>query len=239
MDLYEGARMNRSSLKLDENAQFAALGNPTAVRFGLLPCRSCGLLCAHATNGGACCCPRCGARLFSRKPNSIARTWAFLIAAYILYIPANLLPIMETRAIFSSDQDDTIMSGVVYLWVSGSWPLALVVFFASIMIPMFKLIAMTILTISVQRKSAWQPQQRASLFRFIDFVGRWSLLDIYVIALLVTLVQMKSFATVEAGPAAIAFGAVVVLTLLAANSFDPRLIWDFEKNDDDRQPHSA
>jgi paraquat-inducible protein A len=173
-----------------------------------------------------------------RKPNSIARTWAFLIAAYILYIPANLMPIMETRSLFG-DQGDTIMSGVVYLWLSGSWPLALLVFCASIVVPMLKLLSLTMLAISVQRRSAWQPHQRASLYRFVDLVGRWSMLDIYVVTLLVALVQLKSFAAIQAGPGAIAFGAVVVLTLLSANSFDPRFIWDFVKINDDRPPKNS
>jgi paraquat-inducible protein A len=238
MEIHPGSHMTDLSLKPTGGDGLSTVGNPTAVRYGLLPCRACGLLCAPARLPDACCCPRCGARLHSRKPNSIARTWAFLIAAYILYIPANLLPIMETRSLFS-DQGDTIMSGVVFLWISGSWPLALLVFFASIVIPMLKLIALTILTISVQRKSAWQPHQRASLYRFVEQIGRWSMLDIYVVTLLVALVQLKSFAAIQAGPGAIAFGSVVVLTLLSANSFDPRFIWDFVKTDDDRRPDTA
>lgn len=211
----------------------AAGGKTTALRLGLLSCSACGLLCAPAKKAGVSHCPRCGARLHLRKPNSISRTWAFLIAAYILYIPANLLPIMETRSLFG-DQGDTIMSGVVFLWLSGSWPLALLVFCASIVIPMLKLLSLTMLAISVQRKSSWQPHQRASLYRFVDLVGRWSMLDIYVVTLLVALVQLKTFAAIQAGPGAIAFGAVVVLTLLSANSFDPRFIWDFVKSNDDR-----
>lgn len=216
----------------------AAKAGVTAAHRGLMSCGACGLLCAPPLAGGNCFCPRCGAAVHVRKPNSISRTWAYLIAAYILYIPANLLPIMETRSLFG-EQGDTIMSGVVFLWVSGSWPLALLVFFASIVIPMLKLVALTILTISVQRKSSWQPHQRASLYRFVELVGRWSMLDIYVATLLVALVQFKSFAMIQAGPGAVAFGAVVVLTLLSANSFDPRYIWDFVKTDDDRSPHTA
>jgi len=203
----------------------ATAGMPTAMRSGLLPCEACGLLCKPQRKSGSNSCPRCGARLHARKPNSISRTWAFLLSAYILYIPANLLPIMVTRSLFS-DQGDTIMSGVVYLWISGSWPLALVVFCASIVVPMLKLIALTILTISVQRKSSWQPRQRAVLFRVVELVGRWSMLDIYVVTLLVALVQLNTFAAIQAGPGAIAFAAVVVLTLFSAGSFDPRLIWD-------------
>lgn len=224
--------------KYSAAAVHAARTGVTAAHCGLLPCMACGLLCAPAKSGEAGCCPRCGSQLHARKPNSIARTWAFLVAAYILYIPANLLPIMETRTLIGPEQDDTIMSGIVYLWVGGQWPLAILVFFASIVIPMLKLVALSLLTISVQRRSDWQPHQRAQLYRFVDLVGRWSMLDVYVAALLVTLVQFQSFATILAGPGALAFGAVVVLTLLAANSFDPRYIWDYVKTDDDR-PHQA
>jgi paraquat-inducible protein A len=170
--------------------------------------------------------------LCSRIHRSVLHTWAYLIAAYILYIPANLLPIMQTGSL-AKIQTDTIMSGVVYLWESGSRMLALIVFLASIVIPLFKLVAMTLLTISVQRRSVWLPLHRARLYRLVEAIGRWSMLDIYVVALLVALVQIKSFATVEAGPGAAAFGTVVVLTLLAAKSFDPRLIWDFIKTDND------
>lgn len=139
---------------------------------------------------------------------------------------------METRSLFGV-QNDTIMSGVVFLWTSGSWPLAMVVFVASIMVPMFKLLSLTVLTISVQRRSTWQPQHRAWLFRVVDAIGRWSMLDIYVVALMVTLVQISTLARIEAGSGAVAFGAVVVLTIFAAKSFDPRLIWDFIENDHD------
>jgi paraquat-inducible protein A len=155
----------------------------------------------------------------------VARTWALLIAAGIMYVPANLLPMMETRSLFGS-QDDTIMSGVIYLWTSGSWDLALVVFIASIMVPLMKLIALTLLLVSVQRRSVWQPVQRTRLYRLVELVGRWSMLDIYVVTILAALVQIGSLATIKAGPAAMAFGAVVVLTMFAAMQFDPRLIWD-------------
>jgi len=170
-------------------------------------------------------CPRCGHPLHWRKPNSLSRTWALIIAAYILYIPANLLPIMQTRTLLGS-QDDTIMSGVIFLWTSGSWPLAALVFFASIMVPLMKLIALTLLVISVQIDSRWQPLQRTRLYRLVEFVGRWSMLDIYVVTILVALVQLQALAAITPGPAAVAFGAVVVLTMAASITFDPRTIWD-------------
>ncbi len=118
------------------------------------------------------------------------------------------------------------MSGVMFLWTSGSWPLALLVFFASVTVPLLKLIAMTILVVSVQRRSTWQPMQRLRLYRLVEFVGRWSMMDIYVVTILVALVQLQTLAAIQPGPAAVAFGAVVVLTMSAAMTFDPRSIWD-------------
>lgn len=191
----------------------------------MLVCHACGLLSRRPSDSRTVRCPRCGARLHARKPDSIIRTWAYLIAAGIMYAPANLLPIMETSSLFGT-QSDTIMSGVVYLWVSGSWPLALVVFIASIVVPLLKLMALTILVISVQRRSKWRPLQRARLYRLVEGVGRWSMLDVYVVTILVALVHIQTIATISAGPGAIAFSAVVVMTMLAAKSFDPRLIWD-------------
>ncbi len=204
----------------------------SAARLGLLACHACALLSRPSAAGAPARCPRCGARLHHRKPNSIGRTWAFLIAAYILYVPANLLPIMDTNSLFDS-QRDTIMSGVVFLWTSGSWPLAALVFFASIVVPLAKLIALTLLLVSVQRRSPWRPYERARLYRFVEFVGRWSMLDIYVVAILAALVQIQSLATIHAGPGAIAFGAVVVLSMFAASAFDPRLIWEPVNEDHD------
>ncbi|MGH8596029.1 MAG: paraquat-inducible protein A [Gammaproteobacteria bacterium] len=147
------------------------------------------------------------------------------MAAYFLYLPANLLPIMETASLFGS-QTDTILSGIVFLWASGSWPLAIIVFVASILVPLGKLGALTVLLLSVHYR--WQSHRldRARLYRLIEFVGRWSMLDIYVVTILVALVQVQTFAAIEAAPGAIAFGAVVVLTMLATASFDPRLIWE-------------
>jgi paraquat-inducible protein A len=155
----------------------------------------------------------------------VSRSWALLIAAYILYIPANLMPIMDTDTLLSSRQD-TIMSGVVHLWKTGFWGIASIVFIASITIPLLKLISLTLLLISVQRRSTWRPEQRTRLYRLLELVGRWSMLDVYVVTLMAALVQIQSLAVVRAGPGAVAFGAVVVLTMLAAIHFDPRLIWD-------------
>jgi paraquat-inducible protein A len=205
----------------------------SAARAGLQVCHSCRLLSRAVPGAQAQTCPRCGAALHVRKPDSIARTWAFLIASVILYIPANVLPIMDTGSLFGS-QKDTILSGVVYLWHSGSWELAALVFIASIVVPLAKIMVLVFLLFSVQLRSRWQPQQRTRLYRLVELAGRWSMLDIYVITILVALVQLKALATISAGPAAVAFGAVVVLTMLAAMSFDPRLIWDPLEDTDGR-----
>ncbi|CAE6739960.1 Intermembrane transport protein PqiA [Paraburkholderia domus] len=198
----------------------------TASSYGLALCEECGLLIRPpARSGGKWVCPRCRSPLHLRKPASLSRTWAYLVAAIVLYVPANILPVMDTSSLFGA-QKDTIMSGVVYLWVSGSWPLAILVFVASIVVPMLKILGLVYLTISTQLHSQWLPEQRTRIYRAIELVGRWSMLDIYVITMLVALVQFQALATIKAGPASIAFGAVVVLTLLAAMSFDPRLIWD-------------
>ncbi|MEM5460753.1 paraquat-inducible protein A [Paraburkholderia phytofirmans] len=202
----------------------------TAMASGLMTCHDCGLLTKAAPHVHDASCPRCGAHLHERKPASIARTWAFLIAAMVLYIPANMLPVMNTSSLFGSAKD-TIMSGVVYLWTSGSWPLAIIVFIASIAVPMLKIIAIMFLVISTQRRSLAMLQQRTRVYRVVELVGRWSMLDIYVITILVALVQFNALATIQAGPAAVAFGAVVVLTMFAAMSFDPRLIWDATEHD--------
>ena len=196
-----------------------------AARAGLRVCQACGLLNRPDPGSHEPGCARCGASLHPRKPHTIGRTWAFLIAAYIRYVPANVLPIMETGSLFGA-QHDTIVSGVVFLWVAGSWPLAALIFFASIFVPVAKLLTLTFLVVTVQRRSTWRPDQRTRLYRSVEFVGRWSMVDIHVAAVLVALVRFQALATIRAGPGAIAFGAVVVLTMFAAMSFDPRLIWD-------------
>jgi paraquat-inducible protein A len=192
---------------------------------GFCSCRVCNLVSRRERASAPAPCPRCGASLHFRKPGSVSRCWSLLIAAYILYIPANLLTIMETGSFFSY-RKDTIISGVVELWRTGSWVIAVIVFIASVTIPLLKLISLTLLLLSVQRRSRWHPRQRARLYRLVELVGRWSMLDIYVVTLLAALVQLGSMATVKAGPGALAFGAVVVLTMFASMQFDPRLIWD-------------
>jgi len=200
----------------------------TARNAGLTGCHSCHFLCARGKHSADRLCPRCGASLHDRKPNSIARTWALVLAAIIFYIPANLLPITVVISLGKA-QSDTIMSGVIYFIHSGMWPIALVIFLASVFVPLLKLLILIFLLISVQRKSSWRQKDRTVLYRITEIIGRWSMVDIFVVTILVALVHLGGLATIHAGPGALFFGAVVVITIFAAMSFDPRLIWDTEE----------
>lgn len=195
----------------------------TATSLGLAACPHCAAVWRDAKDGEAC--GICGTRLHRRKPDSLNRTWALLIAACILYIPANLLPVMVTKSLFGTQQD-TILSGVIYFWVSGAFGLAAIVFVASFLVPLFKLTVLTLLLISVQRRSAWRQPERVKLYRMLETIGRWSMLDVFVVSLLTGLVQIQGFAQVTAGVGIATFGGVVVLTMLASLTFDPKLIWD-------------
>jgi paraquat-inducible protein A len=190
-----------------------------------IACDACRLLARPATPTDPGHCPRCGARLRWRQAHALQRTWALLIAASILYLPANLLPVLNTKTLLTA-QSDTIMSGVVYLFATGSWPLALIVLVASVMIPLGKILALAFILVSVQRGSSSGNRQRTRLFRTVEFIGRWSMLDVFVDTFVVALVQLSPLMTVEPGPGVVYFMAVVVLTMFAARSFDPRLIWD-------------
>jgi paraquat-inducible protein A len=189
-------------------------------------CHTCNLVVALPDRfEGSLSCPRCRAPVHRRKRNSLSRTWALLVAAAICYVPANLYPIMEVTSLGKS-QADTILSGVIFLAVHGMWPLAAIVFIASVVVPVLKIISLAALAWSVARGSQWRPRDRARLYRIVEAVGRWSMVDVYVVTILVALVHLGSLASVEAQVGAFFFGAVVVLTMFAAQSFDPRLIWD-------------
>ncbi len=197
----------------------------TAAQEGLVSCETCSLLSWPTSAAEPGFCRRCGERLEFRRHASIQYTWALVIAAAICYIPANALPVLTTNTLGSSESD-TIMGGVVFLYTSGSWPLALIVLIASVMIPLGKLVALAYLLITVQRGSAVSGHERTRLYRMVEFIGRWSMLDVFVDTFTVALVQLQPLMSVEPGPGVLFFAAVVVLTMLAAESFDPRLIWD-------------
>lgn len=205
----------------------------TAARAGLVSCETCGLLSRPAAAAGAGYCPRCGDELAERRRHSIQYTWALVMAAAICYIPANVLPVLTTTALGSVDSD-TIMGGVVFLYNSGSWPLALVVLVASVMVPLGKLMALTYLLIAVQRRSPGRGRDRTRLYRLVEFIGRWSMLDVFVDTFTVALVQLQPLMSVRPGPGVVFFAGVVVLTMMAARSFDPRLIWDAGVNKEAR-----
>jgi paraquat-inducible protein A len=204
-------------------------GPLTARQAGLIRCHDCELL-VPAAGAGHMRCPRCGAALHARKPDSIARAWAFLLAAAVMYVPANVLPMTVTSAL-GTVQADTIMSGVIYFIHSGSWEIAAVIFIASVFVPMAKLAILVFLLVSVQLRCRWRPRDRTVLYRMTELVGRWSMVDVYVVTILVALVKLGAVANIEAGPAAVFFAIVVVLTMLAAESFDPRIIWDVIEED--------
>lgn len=199
----------------------------TALKSSLLSCHSCHLLCKIPFQTGRyhTTCPRCGETLHARKPNSISRTWALVIAAFILYIPANVLPIIKVTS-FGHTQADTIFSGIIYFIKTGMLPIALIIFIASMLIPLVKLFILAYLLISVQRKSQWRPKDRTRLYRLTETIGRWSMLDVYVVTIMTAIVKIGAIATIEAAPGAVYFAAVVVITIFASMSFDPRLIWD-------------
>jgi len=206
----------------------------TAASKGIICCDDCGFVQPILMTSTHLKCSRCAATMHARKTNSISRTWALMITAYVLIIPANLMPVMATGSLFGTEKD-TIFGGVLYLWNSDSEVLAMILFTASIIIPFAKLFILSFLLISVQIRSTWKPKLRAKLYRAVEAIGRWSMIDVYVATMLTALVQFGSLMTIRAGPGAIAFATVVVLTIFAAKSFDPRLIWDAadrQKNDD-------
>ena len=197
----------------------------SALSLGLQSCEACGLLSRPAPGELEGRCPRCDEPLEFRKTASLQRTWAFVLAAAVCYVPANLLPVLSTTTARGSESD-TILQGVVLLWSPTGWPLSLIVLIASILIPSAKIAALAYLLISVQRGSVANNAQRVRLYRVVEFVGRWSMVDVFVDTFTAALVQLQPLMSVEPGPGLFFFAAVVVLTMLAVESFDPRLIWD-------------
>lgn len=197
----------------------------TAMEQGLQRCEGCGLLSRPAPGEAEGRCPRCDEPVEFRKRKSLERAWAFVIAAAICYVPANLLPVLSTTTATGSETD-TILQGVVLLWSPTGWPLALIVLFASIMIPSAKILALVYLLVTIQRGSIQSGEQRTRLYRLVELIGRWSMVDVFVDAFTASLVQLQPLMSVEPGPGLFFFAAVVVLTMAAVECFDPRLIWD-------------
>lgn len=192
-----------------------------AIERGLAACHTCGKVAPVAEE----CCPRCGSRIHTRKPDSISRTIAFMIAAAMLYIPAMTLPVMTLQEL-GDIEPTTIVEGMLDFWNSGDYPIALVIFSASILIPILKIVALVWLCAAATGRVEPSPRMLAKVYWLTELLGRWSMIDIFVVGILVAMVQVGTYMTVTPGPGALAFGAVVILTMFAASSFDPRLLWD-------------
>ncbi|MDB6001949.1 MAG: hypothetical protein JWP52_3648 [Rhizobacter sp.] len=194
---------------------------------GLISCDHCGLVSQidHIpADAPRPCCPRCDAPLRRFKPQSLQRTWAYLWASVVMYVPANAMPIMQTTTVIG-DRSHTIIGGIAELWGGKTWELAIVVFIASIAVPLLKIASLAYLAFTAGRESSLLQRERGKLYRIVENVGHWSMLDVFVVVLLVAMVRFSSFASVQPQPGLLAFGAVVILTMLASASFDPRLIW--------------
>ena len=198
---------------------------------GLLLCQSCHKISPLPPRGPQenqkeeMSCPRCGELLHIRKENSIDRSWALIVTALLLTLPANLLPIMSVSSLGNVSKS-TILDGIIHFFQEGSYGIGLIILTASVLVPLFKIIGMSLILISIHNKWTTWLRHKALMFRFIQFVGRWSMLDIFVIALLCSLVRFGSLSSVDTAPAALYFSAVVLCTMFAAISFDPRLLWD-------------
>ena len=222
--------MAAADATMDDEAVWARLVPRRAVepvRFGsawssrMLSCDNCRLVCdANEPD-----CPRCGANVHARKPDSLSRCWALLVAATICYIPANLYPVL-TLVRLGRGQPSTILGGVGQLANAGMWPLAILVFVASISVPVLKIVSLAVMLVSVRRRSAGYLQTRTVLYRIVETIGRWSMIDVFMISILTALVRLGFVASVYPDVGVLAFCSVVILTILSAASFDPRLMWD-------------
>ena len=200
-----------------------------AHQLGVIGCHGCALVCEDTSGSGAHArCPRCGTALHRRRPDSIARAWALLLASVICYVPANVLPVMNT-SMLGRASDSTIMSGVIQFWHHGSYGIALVIFIASIFVPCTKFLVLALLLVTSQRRSSRAMGERARLYRLVELIGYWSMLDVLVVAMVAALVKFQALSDVEPRVGILFFGMVVILTMLSAMQFDPRLIWDGDK----------
>ena len=196
----------------------------SARALGMAGCHTCGQA-VHVGKRDHVECPRCGAEVHYRKHDSIKRAWAFLIAAFIMYIPANTEPMMRTTSL-GNVSADTIMEGVIYFLSHGDYLIGGVIFAASIMLPLLKMIALAYIYFMAQSRSTARRMEQTSLYKLAEVLGKWSMLDIFVVGLMAGLVQLGTLTTIAPGPACIAFAAVVILTMISEMLFDPKLIWD-------------
>ncbi|MEM8802164.1 MAG: paraquat-inducible protein A [Pseudomonadota bacterium] len=193
----------------------------TARSRDLVGCKRCAKVSPIATRS----CPRCGARLRSRRQKSMAQVWFWWLLGVVAYVPANVWPMLETRVLLTTSSD-TIIAGAIKMIQYGSYGVAAVILIASVVIPLAKFAAIAFLALTVRKQDPTQAAKRHKLYHVVEFVGRWSMVDVFVVAILSSLVQFSYVATVKPGPAALAFALSVIFTMLSALSFDPRLIWD-------------
>ncbi len=193
----------------------------TAREAGLIGCRRCARVWPAETSH----CERCGLKLVSRDTKSLQRVWAWWVAGIMAYIPANLYPMLRTRTLFRT-QEDTIIGGAIELAAYGSYGIAAVILVASVGIPLAKFFAIAFLALSIRRGSAMSPGRRQGLYEIVEYIGRWSMIDVFVVAILASLVQLNVVASIAPGPASLAFALSVIFTMLSAQSFDSRMIWD-------------
>jgi len=202
-----------------------------AIGIGLVACRTCGLVMRRLPNPHApASCRRCASLLRERLPGSAENTLAWLIAGVILYIPANVLPVMYVSGV-GGGEESTILEGVLGFWRSGSWDIAALIFTASVVVPATKFLALGLLLWTVHRGSGWASRQRTALYRLVEIIGHWSMLDVVVVALTAALLKFNALGTAEPRLGIVFFCGVVVTTMMAALSFDPRLIWDMGTHD--------
>jgi paraquat-inducible protein A len=192
---------------------------------GLVLCRTCGLALPRTSLQGDPRCRRCRSPIEHRASFSMEMTLAWLIAGMLLYIPANVLPVMHTNGLLG-EEDSTILGGILEFWRAGDWDIALLIFTASVAVPFTKFIAIALLLVTVRWHSRWQQHQRTTLYRIVEFIGYWSMLDVIVVAITSALMQFSALGTAEPRAGIAFFCAVVVATMASAMSFDPRLIWD-------------
>ncbi len=197
----------------------------TGMEAGLMTCHDCHKVIPCPDDGSTAICPRCCARVHLRKPESTTYTWALVITSLIFLFPANLLPIMKVDYLGAQDFS-TIMDGIIYFFKEGSYGIGIVILTASVLVPVFKIVGIMMILLSIQFRWETWLRHKTVMFRFIEFIGRWSMLDIFVIALLSVLVNFGFFSTISAASAATYFCGVVISTMLAAITFDRRLIWD-------------
>ena len=198
---------------------------PRGIALGFQSCRVCGQTINRHSDNAPARCGRCKTLVTQRVPQSSEKTLAWLAAGIILYFPANMLPVMHTHS-FRGDEDSTILGGIIEFWRGGSWDIAALIFIASVAVPVTKFLALGLLLWSVRWRSAWARHERTKLYRFVEFIGYWSMLDVAVVAITCSILQIKGLVSAEPRSGILFFCCVVVATMISALSFDPRLIWD-------------